>query len=111
MFDHVFLACKAANLLECYSDNPNYDYYIRLENTEDIPKAMELIEKELSIWGGGYVNINDKDLFNYYHYSGYVEVVENILKTHQIDVVEFYYDDEAEFITKLLFENVYLKGN
>ena len=104
MFDHVFLVCKAANLLECYSDNADYDYYVRLENAEDIPKAMELIEEELSIWGGGYESINDKDLFNYYYYSGYGEVVENILRTNQIDVVKFYYDEDAEFITALLFE-------
>ena len=68
-------------LFYCYSTEADYEYYVRCENFDDVDKAMEIADRELSLWGAG----NE----TYYYYSGYVEVVENAFKAAGIDA-EFF---------------------
>lgn len=101
--DHVFLASKELNLLECCSDAADYDYYIQLKNADDIPTAMEIAETELALWGGGYDELADSNLYDYYYYSGYVEIVLNAFEKAGIEIRHWFADDAAaRVITKLL---------
>ena len=100
---HVFLASEELNLLECWSDAADYDYYIQLKNADDIPMAMEIAETELTLWGGGYDELTDPDLYDYYYYSGYVEVVLNAFEKEGIEIRNWWFaDDAAQVITTLL---------
>jgi len=103
--EHVFIVEHPqlkVPLLECYSSDADYDYYVWLKNIKDISRAAEIIENELTIWGGGFDELTDPERYDYYYYSGYGEVVENALKANTIPVVRFFYDDDANFITTLL---------
>ena len=101
--DYVFLASEELNLLECCSDAADYDYYIQLKNADDIPTAMEIAETELALWGGGYDELADSNLYDYYYYSGYVEIVLNAFEKAGIEIKHWFADDAAQVITTLLW--------
>ena len=101
---HVFLASEELNLLECSSDAADYDYYIQLKNADDIPKAMEIAETELTLWGGGYDELTDPYLYDYYYYSGYVEVVLNAFEKAGIEIRHWFDDDAAARVITTLLE-------
>ena len=73
------------------SEAADYEYIVKLEKAEQLETAMEIAEREATLWGGGYEEefAEDSDKYNYYHNAGYVEVVENALRETGIDMDYF----------------------
>ena len=93
----------STDFIYCWSNAADYEYFIRFENdlTQDI---IDEIEKELEYYGCPEDALEDfgddgKERYEYYFYSGYVEVVTDKLSELGI------HSDEYDVFTKMEKEN------
>lgn len=73
------------------SEAADYEYIVELEKVEQLETAMEIAEREASMWGGGYheeLAVDDEN-YSYYENAGYVEVLENALREAGIEAKYF----------------------
>lgn len=77
------------NVFECFSDAADYDYFVRLDDADDMERALDIAERELELYG---CPEDAGENFDHYYYSGYVEVVSEALSKAGI---------EAEYYTKM----------
>jgi len=66
----------------------DYEYIVRVENVNDLKKAMEIAETEAMKWGA-VSELEGTEDYDYYYNSGYVEVVENALDKAGIEATYF----------------------
>ena len=87
-YEHVYATNEDDGLFECcYDWDENYPPFFVRVDAADIDKdktvyyrAMEIAENELEMWNVGYEKLEDKDEYDYYRCSCYVEVVMNGLE-------------------------------
>lgn len=86
LFDHAIRITP--DLIECYSDSADYDYFVRLEDEKQMYKALELANNVLDKWGSIPDDL-DEDEYNYFYNAGYVEVVADIFEKNNIQATFF----------------------
>lgn len=79
-----------------YSNEADYRYIVQLENPDQMEKAMEIAEREATMWGGGFDEYEeDSEEYGYYYNAGYMEVVEDALNKAGIEA-DYYTLYESE---------------
>lgn len=91
-------------LFECFNANDNHDPFFVVVDMDyhkhDITvfeRSVEIAEHELDMWNGGFEELEDKDEYDRYYYSGYGQVVEEALDKEGI-IYDIFYKEEREVV-------------
>ena len=91
--EHAFKVSDRA--MNCWSNMADYNYILFIKDPAQMDKALDIADRELSIWGN--TDAFPQDEYDYYYNAGYGEVVENALELEGIQVLCYEdIDDEKD---------------